>query len=259
LDEKEKLSGKLRDSYIVANSLSRYCAYLLVSKPDLIPDSFLVPKIVFQGTMVHARDDILKNCDSAQSRYNKLMEEAGKGTVDDKKKSEDVLQLGAILGKDLIDHESNEECWEILAEVWADLLIHIAPTWNAEAHKKCLEAGGEFITHIWALLWHCGVEKSKLWPVEHVPGNCDTTVTPRDSAAECDILHSVESQQVGADTGSIKGSRTEVCEENKIGGTVNSGRRSEGNLRYEIDDVSGDARVGDANVQVDTTQIQNKE
>jgi hypothetical protein len=209
--------------------------------------------------MVHARDDILKNCDSAQSRYNKLMEEAGKGTVDDKKKSEDVLQLGAILGKDLIEHESNEECWEILAEVWADLLIHIAPTWNAEAHKKCLEAGGEFITHIWALLWHCGVEKSKLWPVEHVPGNCDTTVTPQDSAAECDILQSVESQQVGADTGSIKGRRTEVCEENKIGGTGNSGRSSEGNLRYEIDDVSGDARVGDANVQVDTTQIQNKE
>jgi hypothetical protein len=32
--------------------------------------------------------------------------------------------------------------------VWAELLIHIAPTRNAEAHKKCLGSGGKFITNI---------------------------------------------------------------------------------------------------------------
>jgi hypothetical protein len=206
VDEKEKLFGELQERYIVANSLSRYCAYLLVSKPDLIPDSFLVPKMVFQETMVHARDDILKNCDSLQSRYTKLMEEAGKGTDNDKK-SEDVLQLGAILCKQLIDDESEEGRWEVLAEIWADLLIHVAPTWNADAHKKCLEEGGEFITHIWALLWHCGVEKSKLWPVEHVPGNCGNcavTVTPQGSVAESDILDPMDKQEADADRGSFK-------------------------------------------------------
>ncbi|VAH23742.1 unnamed protein product [Triticum turgidum subsp. durum] len=164
----EKLPHKLQEMYITANSLSRYCAYLLVSKPDLIPDSFYVPKMVLQETVAHARDHILKNCDSLQSRYDKLMEEAVKAIqdADSVMKSEDVVRLGAKLGKELIDQETQEECWEILSGVWADLLVHLAPTWNAEAHKECLESGGEFITYIWALLWHCGIEKSKLWPVE---------------------------------------------------------------------------------------------
>uniref|UniRef100_A0A8R7P8B6 Uncharacterized protein n=2 Tax=Triticum urartu TaxID=4572 RepID=A0A8R7P8B6_TRIUA len=95
------------------------------------------------------------------------MEEAEKATkdVDDVMKKEDVVRLGAMLGKQLIG-ESQKDCWEILSGVWADLLVHIAPTWNAEVHKKCLESGGEFITYFWALLWHCGIEKSNLWPVE---------------------------------------------------------------------------------------------
>ncbi|KAI5020754.1 hypothetical protein ZWY2020_045642 [Hordeum vulgare] len=164
----EKLPDELQKMYITANSLSRYCAYLLVSKPDVIPDSFNVPKMVLQETVTRSRDDILKNCDSLQSRYDKLMEEAEKVNqdADDAMKNENVVQLGAMLGKLLIEKESQNACWEILSGVWADLLVHIAPTWNAEAHKKCLESGGEFITYVWALLWHCGIEKSKLWPVE---------------------------------------------------------------------------------------------
>ncbi|XP_020177040.1 uncharacterized protein [Aegilops tauschii subsp. strangulata] len=170
-EEKKKVTGRLpdelHDMYITANSLSRYCAYLLVSKPDVIPDSFNVPKMVLQETVTRSRDDILKNCDSLKSRYDKLMEEAEKATkdVDDVMRKEDVVRLGAMLGKQLIG-ESQKDCWEILSGVWADLLVHIAPTWNAEVHKKCLESGGEFITYFWALLWHCGIEKSNLWLVE---------------------------------------------------------------------------------------------
>ncbi len=168
LDEK-KLPGDLQKTYTVANSISRYSAYLLVSKPDLIPDSFLVPKMVFQETVRRARDDVLKNCDSLQEKYDKLIEEAEKAIQEDQdtntvKNGEDVMQQGAMLGKLLIDNESEESRWEILAGIWADLFVHMAPTWNAEAHQKYLESGGEFITHIWALLWNCGIEKSLLWP-----------------------------------------------------------------------------------------------
>ncbi|KAF6986744.1 hypothetical protein CFC21_004464 [Triticum aestivum] len=196
----EKLPHKLEEMYITANSLSRYCAYLLVSKPDLIPDSFYVPKMVLQETVAHARDHILKNCDSLQSRYDKLMEEAVKAIqdADNVMKNEDVVRLGAKLGKELIDQETQEECWEILSGVWTDLLVHLAPTWNAEAHKECLESGGEFITYIWALLWHCGIEKSKLWPVEDVCGN-DTPGTPPEdnSVRNNSIQHSQQSCVAG--------------------------------------------------------------
>uniref|UniRef100_A0A0D9XU91 USP domain-containing protein n=1 Tax=Leersia perrieri TaxID=77586 RepID=A0A0D9XU91_9ORYZ len=161
------LNGDLKTGYTVANSLSRYCAYLLVAKPDLLPDSFLVPKIVFEDTIKDARR-ILKGCDSLEKKYKRLMDEASQD-IRNSDYNKNVVQKGAKLAKELIDYESEKSCWEILAGVWVDLLVHIAPSWNAEAHKKCLESGGELITHIWTLLWHCGIEKSKLWPVEDVP------------------------------------------------------------------------------------------
>lgn len=162
------LSKELQESYIIANSLSRYCAYLLVSKPDLIPDSFLVPSIVFQKAVKSASNGILKDCDSLLERYNNLNHEAKKPIKIFE--NEDVLKQGVVLGKELLNHrpDDDEGRWKILADVWTELLIHIAPTWNAQAHKKCL-SGGEFITHIWALLWHYGIQESSLWPKDLGP------------------------------------------------------------------------------------------
>lgn len=185
----------LKTRYVVANSLSRYCAYLLVSKPDLVPDSYLAPKMIFQETVKDARR-ILKDCDSLKKIYKTLMDEVD--TIDqdnsnsiklrlcasllgmfpflkekDTSNSErniNIIQQGVKLAKGLMSEDENSR-WEILAGVWADLLIHIAPSWNASAHKDCLESGGEFITHIWALLLHCGIDKSMLWPVEGLPKN----------------------------------------------------------------------------------------
>ncbi|CAL4991408.1 unnamed protein product [Urochloa decumbens] len=157
------LDGNLRTSYEVANSLSRYCAYLLVSKPDLLPDTILVPNVILQKTVSHARE-ILKDCDSLQSIYKKLLtvaqEEPSVQYSQDRKLSVNVLQRGAVLAKKLIEDEHH---WELLAKVWVDLLVHIAPSSNTEAHAKYLESGGEFVTLIWALLSHCGIDKSELW------------------------------------------------------------------------------------------------
>jgi hypothetical protein len=167
------LTEELKEKYLIANRLSSYCGYLLVLKPDLIPDSFLVPKMVFQKAVNGARDGTLKDCDCLEKRYSKLKEEARipAEDYDNVKRGENALKQGALLGRQLIEHEGEEGCWDILAGVWAELLIHIAPTWNAEAHKKCLRSGGEFITNIWALLWHCGIEKSRLWPVDDASEN----------------------------------------------------------------------------------------
>uniref|UniRef100_K3ZM96 DUF4220 domain-containing protein n=1 Tax=Setaria italica TaxID=4555 RepID=K3ZM96_SETIT len=133
VDEKS-LDGDLTTNYKIANSFSR---------PDLLPDTILVPKVILQNTVSHARE-MLKDCDSLQSIYKKLIEVA----------------RGAILGKKLMEDEYH---WELLAKVWVDLLVHIAPSSNAEAHAKHLESGGEFVTLIWALFCHCGIEKSELW------------------------------------------------------------------------------------------------
>jgi len=196
-----KLTEELRKRYIVVNSLSQYCAYLLVTKPDLIPDSFLVPKMVFQETVNSSCGDTLKHCDSLESRYNKLYLEAYKASENSNtvKEGQDVVKQGALLGKLLLDHEEKEDRWEILAGVWAELLVHIAPTWNAEAHMTCLESGGEFITNIWALLWHCGIEKSNLWPEYDAPQDDAPTAPQHSGIAKNNIVNPVEDTQQASD------------------------------------------------------------
>ncbi|KAL6653262.1 hypothetical protein ACP70R_008840 [Stipagrostis hirtigluma subsp. patula] len=166
--DENTLTEPLRNNYRIANHLSRYCAYLLVFQPDLLPDGFIVPKVIFEETLEYASKN-LKGCNLTQCRYNTLMvlaQEAVQDTELGKLNDSNIVQQGAILANDLLVkfNEKEEDLWKHLADVWTKLLVHIAPNWNAEeAHKYSLESGGEFITLIWALLWHCGIEKSFVW------------------------------------------------------------------------------------------------
>ncbi|EEC67075.1 hypothetical protein OsI_33836 [Oryza sativa Indica Group] len=42
---------------------------------------------------------------------------------------------------------------------------------NKAAHKKCLSTGGEFVTQIWAILSHCNIQESNLWPQQESPND----------------------------------------------------------------------------------------
>ncbi|GJN07249.1 hypothetical protein PR202_ga25067 [Eleusine coracana subsp. coracana] len=96
-------------------------------------------------------------------RYSTVMALTQGALQDNEDGNLNIVQQGVKLAKDLIDNgEDHKKCWETLADVWTDLIIDIAPSWNAEAHKHNMESGGEFITLLWALLWHCGIEKNSL-------------------------------------------------------------------------------------------------
>ncbi|KAK8456775.1 hypothetical protein SEVIR_3G070300v4 [Setaria viridis] len=255
MEDKKKVDGKLPDhlrkTYIIANSLSRYCAYLLVSKPELIPDSFLVPKIVFQKTVKSARDGLLKDCDSLPKRFRKLMDEAEKPIKDFEK--EDVLKQGVALGKELLNHLSEERRWEVLAEVWTELLIHIAPTSSAQAHKKCLSRG-EFVTHIWALLWHHGVQKSSLWPEDVEPENNDPQVVHLGNDSD---WAGNESRKTGGDIMRSDRIGINIDKANDNKRTQRAGgrqlkertRRKKETGSSEIEEISQDVTVNTTNVQ----------
>ena len=156
----------------------------------MLPDSFMVPQMVFEKTSQYACEK-LKGCDSTQCRYDTLKAIAQEIVQDseDGKLSRNIVEQGSMLASYLIDQESEENRWEILAGVWASLVVHIAPSWNAEAHKRNLESGGEFITLIWALLWHCGIEKSSLWH----KGNAyeRNAQAPQEDSSETRNSHSV--------------------------------------------------------------------
>ncbi|KAF8673373.1 hypothetical protein HU200_048936 [Digitaria exilis] len=172
VDDINQLDDAIKDNYLIANSLSRYCAYLLMSQPEMLPDSFLLPELIFNATVEDAKH-VLEGTNSLKSRYDTLMKEASSKSSEEKDKIKskgNLVQQGAVLAWDLLQLqlESNKSGlhWKILAGVWVDLIVHIAPSRNRQAHITRLKSGGEFLSHIWALLCHFGIESSRLWQRE---------------------------------------------------------------------------------------------
>uniref|UniRef100_A0A0E0MHA6 DUF4220 domain-containing protein n=1 Tax=Oryza punctata TaxID=4537 RepID=A0A0E0MHA6_ORYPU len=169
LVKESAMDGHLRTDYLVANSLSRYCAYLLISQPGLLPDSLLLPNLIFAAAVRDARQILKRDGDSSlRTRYKQLTQEAEQGILDDDtlKQSGNTVRQGAFLAWNLILIGNRQLRWKILADVWAALIVHIAPTPNPDAHIERLQSGGEFITFIWALLTHLGIQYSGLWSRE---------------------------------------------------------------------------------------------
>jgi hypothetical protein len=67
--------------FIVANALSKYCAYLVAFAPRFLPDNSYITEVIFDQVVQEAKD-VLNGCNSATSKYEKMMKisaGAGKG------------------------------------------------------------------------------------------------------------------------------------------------------------------------------------
>jgi len=76
-----------------------------------------------------------------------------------------TFRKGVHLGREL--EELKEEVrWKVIAKFWAETILYVAPSDNAEAHIEHLAKGGEFITHLWAMLSNAGILKRapREWP-----------------------------------------------------------------------------------------------
>ncbi|GMY38456.1 hypothetical protein FCV25MIE_33700 [Fagus crenata] len=126
--------------FIMANALSKYCAYLVAFAPRFV----------------------LNGCNSATSKYEKMMKiSAGAGKGDPGEniiKSYEALTLikrGAVLAKHIRELSvDNVQRWEILADFLAEMMLFVTPSNDTTVHAEYLAKGGEFVTHLWALLSH---------------------------------------------------------------------------------------------------------
>lgn len=53
---------------------------------------------------------------------------------------------------------------ELLAEIWTEVVVYAAPPageLHVKAHKEALAQGAEFITLLWALATHTGVDSRR--------------------------------------------------------------------------------------------------
>jgi hypothetical protein len=136
---------KLKIHLNVATRLSKYCAYLVISAPKLLPGHHHDTECVFDAVAGEAT----KFLQSSGDKY-----EAMRNLAD----SEDtIFQSGVKLGKQLEEIQDVTQCWKVLADFWAEMMLYVVPSDNVKEHIEQLAKGGEFITHLWALLSHAGI------------------------------------------------------------------------------------------------------
>ena len=73
------------EHFIVANALSKYCAYLVAFAPRFLPVNSYMTEVIFDQVVQEARD-VLNGCNSATSKYEKMMKisaGAGKGDLEE--------------------------------------------------------------------------------------------------------------------------------------------------------------------------------
>jgi hypothetical protein len=169
----------------VAFRLSEYCAYLVAFHPELLPDNPEKVECVFEDmkaelkAMLGCQDYYLS---SQQKRVKKIMDKkitplrqnqlpstAGQISDDDDGQIK-VVQDGVNLARSLMGKANK---WQVLADVWTEIMVYLAPSSDEErvkGHEEALVQGGEFITVLWALATHIGISrpsKSEINSVGH--------------------------------------------------------------------------------------------
>lgn len=134
--------------HLVANHLSNYCAYLMVFLPDMLSENIFSVKLFFREILSEMKE-FFHEARSYEDKYNLMMQVEHHGNR--------VIDMGMRLGKYLMQISDDSHRWKIMADFWSEFVIFLAPSGKVRQHLTKLESGGEFITHLWALLYHAGI------------------------------------------------------------------------------------------------------
>lgn len=168
----------------VAAALSGYCAYLVALYPELLPDNKDGTSRVYNEMQQELKKE-LGGClryrmSSPGARYNKLLSETANKEINSSSvaTAAAMVQKAAKLGKTLVEMAKQEEdhVWELLADLWTELMVYVAPSGgelHMKAHKEALAHGGEFITVLWALCTHTGITRPAIAPWEAARRNLE--------------------------------------------------------------------------------------
>ncbi|KAL6850089.1 hypothetical protein ACP4OV_020716 [Aristida adscensionis] len=144
---------------VAACHLSNYCAYLVAAAPELLPDCTAWTTKRYKKVSEDVRAalgtrDGGGGGESAARRYERLVQALSAPSRDA------VVRRGAeLVGRELVERFGEEEAlaWRMLADLWAEMVLHVAPSENVKGHVEAMARGGEFVTLVWALLLHAGV------------------------------------------------------------------------------------------------------
>lgn len=162
--------SKASQYHMVATRLSKYCAYLVAFHPELLPDNQEKSERVFEA----AKEELKATLKCApyyllcwRSRVDKVMAAPNREATaawEDGKVVHNGTKLGNMLREEPTrdDDTQREQTWKLLADLWTELLVYLAPSGDEErvmGHESVLVQGGEFITVLWALTTHTGITR----------------------------------------------------------------------------------------------------
>ncbi|OEL13227.1 hypothetical protein BAE44_0025754, partial [Dichanthelium oligosanthes] len=128
---------------LVARSLSKYCAYLVVFAPSLLPDHSCVSGTIVDA-LVREASVFLKGVITPAQRCQHLI-----AKYDADPESDCLIIRGARFGAQLIwEIQDPAVRWKVLHDFWAEFMTYVAPSKDARAHLETMNRGGEFITHL---------------------------------------------------------------------------------------------------------------
>ncbi|GMY21792.1 hypothetical protein FCV25MIE_17033 [Fagus crenata] len=142
-----------RRHFIVATTLSKYCAYLVAFAPRLVTHHADFPEVIFDQVVNEARH-FLRNCNSPEEKLTRMKELYASRDQEEIISKGSIFRRAAILVNNL---EEDPKIWKILADFWAEMMLFVTPSNDVKAHAEHLAVGGEFVTHLWALLTHAGI------------------------------------------------------------------------------------------------------
>ncbi|KAF8017326.1 hypothetical protein BT93_H2495 [Corymbia citriodora subsp. variegata] len=99
-----------------------------------------------------------RKCDSttACNELWNLVKTELNSTVSKGDRSKYVLFHGCQLASQL-DKIKEPKKWEIISEVWVEMLCQAASKCKASYHAQQLRRGGELLTHVWLMMAHFGL------------------------------------------------------------------------------------------------------
>uniref|UniRef100_A0ACD5YUT2 Uncharacterized protein n=1 Tax=Avena sativa TaxID=4498 RepID=A0ACD5YUT2_AVESA len=168
-EAKESQRGPVKEEswQKVATTLSKYCAYLMSFAPDLLQENTTDTLYHFNTALFRAKRSLgerkpskevfLDIIEESENKKKDTVINISRGNNSNGTNINDFIR-GLKLGTELENMEDDRR-WQLLAEFWAETIIYIAPSDKATAHMEHLAQGGEFLTHVWALLTHAGILK----------------------------------------------------------------------------------------------------
>ncbi|KAI4312918.1 hypothetical protein MLD38_037706 [Melastoma candidum] len=138
--------------------LSDYMVYLLIKQPKLMSPVAGIEKIRYRDTCVEAKNIGKGHLVETMDQFCKNILDEHMGTA----KSEDRTGKGKSMLSDACTiantlRQKGSTKWDVISEVWVEVLLYAAGHCRADSHVRLLSEGGELITFVWLLMAHLGI------------------------------------------------------------------------------------------------------